>query len=170
MQLLLWQILSEFFSCLDWIDHCNLKFSTWNSRSNHFASRGDIITTILLSSHFLLRSDTLNYTSKEIDFLLVIPQPRINYCKRSMSHSGAVLWNILPLDIRQSLSLLPGKKSLRFHEVCNQPYHYTLSHFILNSIIVSDSLIFPFDHGIIVHNCLIRFNYHRLSCTIWPRL
>ena len=58
-----------------------------------------------LSSQFAFRSDTLTYNLRESDFSLAIPQPRTNYCKRSLSYSGAVLWNGLPLDIRQSLSL-----------------------------------------------------------------
>ena len=58
-----------------------------------------------LSSHFAFRSDTLTYNLKERDFSLAIPQPRTNYCKRSLSYIGAVLWNGLPLHVRQSLSL-----------------------------------------------------------------
>ena len=58
-----------------------------------------------LSSHFAFRSDTLTYNLRESDFSLAIPQPRTNYCKRSLSYSGAVLCNGLPLDVRQSLSL-----------------------------------------------------------------
>ena len=58
-----------------------------------------------LSSHFAFRSDTLTYNLRESDFSLTIPQPRTNYCKRNLSYSGAVLWNDLPFDIRQSLSL-----------------------------------------------------------------
>ena len=65
-----------------------------------------------LSSHFAFRSDTLTYNLRESDFSLAIPQPRANYCKRSLSHSGAVLWNGLPLDIRQSLSLDVFKRKL----------------------------------------------------------
>ena len=34
---------------------------------------------------------------------LLFQQPRTNYCKRSLSYSGVVLWNSLPLNIRQSL-------------------------------------------------------------------
>ena len=38
-----------------------------------------------LSSHFAFRSDTLTYNLRESDFSLAIPQPRTNYCKRSLS-------------------------------------------------------------------------------------
>jgi len=47
----------------------------------------------------------LTYNLRDSDCSLAIPQPRTNYCKRSLAYSGAVLWNSLPLDIRQSLSL-----------------------------------------------------------------
>ena len=58
-----------------------------------------------LCSHFVFRSDTLAYNLRQSDFSLAIPQARTNYCKRSLSYSGAVLWNGLPLDMRQSPSL-----------------------------------------------------------------
>ena len=49
-----------------------------------------------LCSRFVFRSDTLTYK---------LPQPHTNYCKRRLSYSRVVLWNSLPLNIRQSLSL-----------------------------------------------------------------
>ena len=58
-----------------------------------------------LSLQFVSRSDTLTYDLRDSDCSLAIPQPRTNYCKRRLSYSGAVLWNSLPLDIRQSPSL-----------------------------------------------------------------
>ena len=42
----------------------------------------------------------------------IVLQPRTNYCKRSLAYSGAVLWNSLPLDIRQSPSLDEFKSKL----------------------------------------------------------
>ena len=66
-----------------------------------------------LSSQFVFRSDTfLTYNLRDSDSSLAIPQPRTNYCKRSLSYSGAVLWNSLPLDIRQSPSLDEFKSKL----------------------------------------------------------
>ena len=64
-----------------------------------------------LSSYFAFRSDTLTYNLRASDLSLAIPQPRPNYCKRSLSYSGAVLRNGLHLDIRQSLSLGVFKRS-----------------------------------------------------------
>ena len=66
-----------------------------------------------LSSHFAFRSDTLTYNLRETGFWLAIPLPRPSYCKRSLSYSGAVLWNGLHLDIRQSLSLDVFKRKLK---------------------------------------------------------
>lgn len=66
-----------------------------------------------LSSYFVFRSDTLTYNLRESDYTLAIPQPRNNYRKRSLSYSGAVLQNSLPLDIRQSLSLHEFKSKLK---------------------------------------------------------
>ena len=69
-----------------------------------------------LSSHFFLRSDTLTYNLRDSDGTLAIPQPRTNYCKRRLSYSGVVLWNSLPLNIRQSLSLNEFKSKLKNYD------------------------------------------------------
>ena len=45
-----------------------------------------------LSSRFVFRSDTLTYNLRDSNGTLAIPQPRTNYCKRSLSYSGVVLW------------------------------------------------------------------------------
>ena len=44
-----------------------------------------------LSSRFVFHSDTLTYNLRDSDGTLAIPQPRTNYCKRSLSYSGVVL-------------------------------------------------------------------------------
>ena len=67
-------------------------------------------------SHFVFRSDTLTYNLRESDFSLAIPQPRTNYYKKSLSYSGAVLWNWLPLDMRQSPSLNVFKSKLKNYD------------------------------------------------------
>ena len=59
------------------------------------------------------RSDTLTYNLRDSDGTFAIPQPHTNYCKRSLSYSGVVLWNSLPLNIRQSLSLNEFKSKLK---------------------------------------------------------
>ena len=67
-------------------------------------------------SHFVFCSDTLTYNLRESDFSIAIPQPRTNYYKRSLSYSGAVLWNCLPLDISQSPSLKVFKSKLKNYD------------------------------------------------------
>ena len=67
-------------------------------------------------SHCVFRSDTLTYNLRESDFSLAIPHPRTNYYKRSLSYSGAVLWNGLPLDIRQFPSLNVFKSKLKNYD------------------------------------------------------
>ena len=69
-----------------------------------------------LCSHFVFPSDTLTCDLRERDISLAIPQPRTNYCKRSLSHSGAVLWNAVPLDMCQSPSLNVFKSKLKTAE------------------------------------------------------
>ena len=69
-----------------------------------------------LSLHFAFLSDTLTYNLRESDFSLAIPQPRTNFCKRSLSYSGAVLWNGLPLDICKSLSLDVFKRNFKSYD------------------------------------------------------
>jgi len=69
-----------------------------------------------LSSHFVFRSDTLTYNLRDSDCSLAIPQPRTNYCKRSLSYSRAVLWNSLLLDIRQPPSLDELKSELKNYD------------------------------------------------------
>ena len=72
-----------------------------------------------LSSRFVFRSDALTCNLRDSDCRLhAISQPRTNYCKRSLCYSGAVLWNSLPSDIRQSASLNESKSKLKNYD-CN---------------------------------------------------
>ena len=65
-----------------------------------------------LSSHFAFRSDTLRVT-----FRLPFHSPALIIVKlRSISYSGAVLWNGLSLDIRQSRSLDVFKRKLQSYD------------------------------------------------------
>ena len=41
---------------------------------------------------------------KEKEYKLAVPQPRTEFYKRSLSYSGSVLWNSLPLEVRQLTS------------------------------------------------------------------
>ena len=44
---------------------------------------------------------------------LNVPQPRVNYYKNSLSYSGAVLWNSLPLELRKAESLNQFKRLMK---------------------------------------------------------
>ena len=63
-----------------------------------------------LSSKFVDRSSVSNYSLRDTEGKLAIPQPHTNYMKNSFSYSGAVLWNSLPNELRQadSLSAFPA--------------------------------------------------------------
>ena len=66
-----------------------------------------------LSSHFVFRSDTLTYNLRDSDCSLAIPQPRTNYIVKEVWHTAELLlWNSLPLDIRQPPSLDEFKSKL----------------------------------------------------------
>ena len=44
--------------------------------------------------------------------ILQVPKAKTNYMKRSFGYSGAVLWNGLPSELREPLSLASFKKGL----------------------------------------------------------
>ena len=52
------------------------------------------------------------YNLKNSEIKLNLPKPRTNYLKRSLSYSGALLWNSLPQYIRRSSSLTLFNNSL----------------------------------------------------------
>ena len=58
-----------------------------------------------LSSKFVDRSSVSSYSLRDTEGKLAIPQPHTNYTKNSFSYSGAVLWNSLPIELRQADSL-----------------------------------------------------------------
>ena len=68
-----------------------------------------------LSSRFIPRHEVLSYSLRNNECKLSIPQPRTNYCKRSFSYSGAMSWNSLPHQIKQSNSLKEFKTKLKNH-------------------------------------------------------
>ena len=61
-----------------------------------------------LTSRFVRRCALTSYN---VNNKLVVPQPRTEFYKRSISYSGSVLWNSLPLEVRQltSPNLFKGK-------------------------------------------------------------
>ena len=56
------------------------------------------------------------YNLRENEYKLAVPQPRTEFYKRSLSYSGSVLWNGLPLEVRQltSPSIFKGKLRDKF--------------------------------------------------------
>ena len=66
-----------------------------------------------MSSKFTLRNDLFNsYNLRDSENKLAVPLPRTNYSRNSLCYSGAVLWNILPTDVRQAKSLTSFRKLL----------------------------------------------------------
>ena len=57
-----------------------------------------------LSSRFVRRCALTSYNLSENEYKLVVPQPRTEFYERSISYSGSVLWNKLPLEVRQLTS------------------------------------------------------------------
>ena len=54
-----------------------------------------------LTSRFVRRCALTSYNLRENEYKLVVPQPRTEFYKKSISYSGSVLWNSLPLEVRQ---------------------------------------------------------------------
>ena len=64
-----------------------------------------------LTSRFVRRCDLISYNLRENEYKLAVPQPRTEFYKRSLSYSGSVLWNSLPLEVWQltSSNIFKGK-------------------------------------------------------------
>ena len=66
-----------------------------------------------LTSRFVRRCDLTSSNLRENKYKLAVPHPRTEFYKRSLSHSGSVLWNSLPLEVRQLSSPNVFKGKLR---------------------------------------------------------
>ena len=64
-----------------------------------------------LTSRSVRRCDLTSYNLKENEYKLAVPQPCTEFYKKSLSYSGSVLWNTLPLQVWQftSPSVFEGK-------------------------------------------------------------
>ena len=60
----------------------------------------------------LFTTRDINYDLRDSEDKLLLPKPRTDYLKRSLSYSGAFLWNNLPHDLRSSSSLNYFKKGI----------------------------------------------------------
>ena len=66
-----------------------------------------------LSSRLVDRSSITNYQLRNTEASLAIPLPCTNFMKNSFCYRGAVLWNSLPIGLRQ------GKTLGEFRSGCN---------------------------------------------------
>ena len=57
------------------------------------------MTPDYLTSRFVYRENVRSYRLRNTENKLVLPQPRTDNLKRSFLHSGAQLWNNLPVDL-----------------------------------------------------------------------
>ena len=53
-----------------------------------------------------------DYSLRDSDNKLIVPQPRTEYLKRSFSYSGALLWNSLSGYLRSMSSISSFKKGI----------------------------------------------------------
>ena len=69
-----------------------------------------------LTSCFVRCCDLTSYNLRENEYKVAVPQPCTEFYKRSLSYSGSVLWNSLPLEVRQltSPSIFKGKLRDKF--------------------------------------------------------
>ena len=66
-----------------------------------------------LTSRFVRRCDLTGYNLRENEYKLAVAQPRTEFYERSLSYSGSVLLNGLPLEVRQLTSPIIFKGRLR---------------------------------------------------------
>ena len=58
-----------------------------------------------MHSMFVNRDSVNPYSLRNTEGKLAVPKPRTNYLRNSFSYSGAVLWNSLPIGLRQANNL-----------------------------------------------------------------
>ena len=66
-----------------------------------------------LKSMFTNRSAISTYSLRNCEGKLAVPLPRTNFLKNSFSYNGALLWNSLPINLRQAQSLASFKTGCR---------------------------------------------------------
>ena len=60
----------------------------------------------------IFTSRVSSYELRDFENKLFVPKPRTDYLKRSFGYGGAVLWNILPSELRSAQSLASFKRGL----------------------------------------------------------
>ena len=63
-----------------------------------------------LQDMFVFRDSS--YNLRNLENKLLLPKPRTNYLKSSISYSGAALWNSLPVEVRSAESLQIFKRKI----------------------------------------------------------
>ena len=100
----------------------------WHKLEHQRAESKSIMMYNAVNNRFFPHNEALSYNLRNTEGKLSIPQPRTNYCKRSFSYSGAVLWNSLPNEIKLSSTLneLSSKRISCFDRRCNKANRYIL--------------------------------------------
>jgi hypothetical protein len=62
-----------------------------------------------LRSKFTDRSEISSYSLRDCEGKLAVPLPRTNFLRNSFSYNGAMLWNSLPVKLRQAQTLASFK-------------------------------------------------------------
>ena len=58
-----------------------------------------------------------DYNLRDSNVNLKIPNPKTEYLKRSLTYSGAVLWNSLPSEIKEADSVNIFKNFIKHHKL-----------------------------------------------------
>ena len=82
------------------------KNSFWYLFSNPYM----VFSPSYLQDMFVFRDSS--YNLRNLENKLLLPKPRTNYLKSSISYSGAVLWNSLPVEVRSAESLQIFKRKI----------------------------------------------------------
>ena len=90
------------------------KLCSWSSREAVMVYKSlNCLAPDYMSSKSILRSDLINsYNLRDSENKLAVPLPRTNYYRNNFCYIGAVLWNNLSTDLRQSKSLTVFRKLL----------------------------------------------------------
>ena len=97
------------FSSYDADAKCLIRQLDWKDLSTQFQIQKALmvykslngLVPEYLSSKFVKRNE-MRYSLRDSVNKLVVPFPRTNHMKNSFSYSGAVFWNSLPCDIRET--------------------------------------------------------------------
>ena len=75
----------------------------------------NVLVPDYLQPLFNHRNSVTNYTLRDTEGKLTVLTPRTNYLKNSFGYSGAVLWNSLPVNLRQADTLKQFKAGCSSH-------------------------------------------------------